>query len=601
MKTFKTVCARDCYDSCSILVDIDDDGNIIRLRGDPNHPITQGFTCPRGNKDIENLYKNRVLYPYKRIISSNEYQRISWKKAIDLISKKLKNAIQFNGAESVLHLDYAGNSGVLSWDFPRRFWNHIGATQTDYTICTSSGHNAISLHYGKSYGVQPLSLLKKKLIIFWGFNAIVSANHLWNLSSQARKNNRTKIVCIDPIKTQTAKKSDLWISPKPGTDTILAFGIAKYLIENDLIDYSFINKFTIGFEKYKELVSTLSFQQIEETTGISFKTIESLSLLYSKIKPNAIMIGIGLSKRREGAESVRSISLLPALVGLHRGFFFSNDQAHFINTDYISQNNLSPSRRIINQVSVSKEIVDENYKFVYIYGMNPTISLPNQNLFRSGLEKEDTFVVVHETHWSKTCEYGDIILPAPNYLEKKDLIIPWTHSFISLSEQATKPMGVSKTEIWFVKKLASVLGLDIPSLDEDPQKVLKIALKNSLNDEDIERLFKDNKNSQGIIQLKLRKKNQYQTKSHKIEFCSQSATEKGLNVLPNFQRTKKRKDTDEYYIINGALPQYTHSQFQNVYGKIPPIVYINPEDALRENIEENQIVTLFNNLGSIAL
>ncbi|MBD3197839.1 MAG: formate dehydrogenase, partial [Candidatus Lokiarchaeota archaeon] len=91
------------------------------------------------------------------------------------------------------------------------------------------------------------------------------------------------------------------------------------------------------------------------------------------------------------------------------------------------------------------------------------------------------------------------------------------------------------------------------------------------------------------------------SEEHKIEFCSQSATEKGLNALPNFQRTKKRKDTDEYYIINGALPLYTHSQFQNVYGKIPPIVYINPEDALRENIEENQIVTLFNNLGSIAL
>ena len=106
-----------------------------------------------------------------------------------MISDKLKKTIEKHGRESVLSLYYAGNQGILSALYPQRLWNAIGATQTDGSLCTSSGHAALKLHYGDSYGIPPIKLLSKDLIVFWGFNAAVSAPHIWSLAVKARKKN----------------------------------------------------------------------------------------------------------------------------------------------------------------------------------------------------------------------------------------------------------------------------------------------------------------------------------------------------------------------------------------------------------------------------
>lgn len=590
----RIVCARDCYDTCSMIIRFDENDNLISIKGDPDHPITQGILCPRGGKDIEHVYKNRVLYPFKNDSITKTYKKIQWNDAISSMSVKLKEFLKNYGPDSILHIDFAGNGGLLTWDYPLRLWNVIGATQTDYSICTKSGHHAISLHYGKSYGIQPEELLNQKLIVFWGFNASESAIHLWNLCKMARKKNNAILVSIDPRKSETAKQSDIWINPFPNTDNYLALGIAKHLIENDYINKPFIKKWTNGFDDFRTLTEEIEYNEIEEICQINTEDFIELANLYAKYKPSASMIGIGLSKSKNGANSVRTVSLIPALLGIHRGFYFSNDQAYYIDKKYLRLESKNKKRKIISQVNIAEDLKRNHFKFIYIFNSNPSVSLPNQKEFREYLKRDDVFTVVHDTHWSSICKFADIILPAPTFFEKEDIIIPWSHSYVQYNPKIINPLGESKSEIWIIKKLSHKLGLKNDELWEDPMNIVEKCLEDSFESG----AFKDLNNGDRL-KLKRREFNKYYTPSEKIEFYSTLAKEMGIAPLPI--KTHPEIDLDEFILLTSSLRNYTHSQFQEIYGNIPPVLKINPEDAKELKIKDGMNIEVYNSHGSVKL
>jgi anaerobic selenocysteine-containing dehydrogenase len=306
-----------------------DNNQIISIRGNSENPITQGFTCARGAKDRDRVYSpTRILHPHVRKNSQadSEFSKATWDEALTRISSALQNTLDCDGADAVLHLEYAGNMGLLTWSFPQRFWNALGAAKTDNSICSKSGHDAIALHYGFSYGIQPEELLTMKMIIYWGFNAKISSPHLWALSLEARRKENAIIVVVDPRHSQTAQAADLWIQPQPGSDVALAYGIARYLIKQKYVNQDFLQKWTYGYDSFKQETMKWTPEKIEKLTHIQWTTITELGEQYWKNHPHATMIGLGLQKSTHGAESVRAVSLIPALLGVHRGFYFSNSK-----------------------------------------------------------------------------------------------------------------------------------------------------------------------------------------------------------------------------------------------------------------------------------
>lgn len=337
MEKVEVICPRDCYDTCSLIFNIDDSGRLKSVKGDPRHPITQGFTCPRGVGDLKRVYENRILYPHVRTRRKpgRDFKRVRWREALDLIAEKLRQVLRDYGPEAVLHLEYAGNMGLLTWYFPQRFWNAIGASKTDYSVCSKSGHEALSLHYGSSYGVQPDRLPEMKLIVYWGFNAVVSAPHIWALSVKTRRKGG-RIAAVDSRRSETARSADIWLCPKPGSDVALAFGVAKYLIEHGYVDLDFIKKWTYGYEEYKREVLKWTSKRVEKATGVEWSKVEELGEAYGRLKPSVTMMGFGLQKSAYGAESVRAVSLIPALLGLRRGFYYSNSRGYGVDISYLT-------------------------------------------------------------------------------------------------------------------------------------------------------------------------------------------------------------------------------------------------------------------------
>lgn len=594
----KAVCHRDCPDSCFIDVRVEE-SKIVCTRGSNENPITQGFLCPRGVGDPSRVYsKYRVLYPYARTHGKprSGFKRVSWEEAIQLVVEQLRQVISQHGNESVLALNYAGNQGLLAWQYPERLWSFLGATRHDYALCATSGHDGIYLHYGLSYGLQPEDLLDMEVVTYWGFNARVGSPHQWTLSLRARKNKGTKIITVDPRKSPTAEASDIWLNPRPGSDVALAYGFARYLIEKNHVRKDFIDEWTTGYDLYKEEALKWTPERIKQATGIDWKRIEEVGDIYAEKRPGAFMVGLGLNKSLQGAESTRAVSLLPALLGYHRGFHYSDSTGRFVDWAYLNGSELAARKaRVVQQVALGPMLESGEFRFVFVYGTNPAVTLPNQNAVRVGLSRPDVFVVVHDTHWTETAKLADVVLPAATYLEKKDVVFSDHHRYCRLSNKAIEPLGESKHEISLMHELARRLEIKGEWLNEDPWDALRRALTYAFEDGSLDDMLNGK-----VVKLKLRPKAEYQTPSGKVELYSSKAREMGINPLPE-QLPTEPSERGWFVLLNSSLPNYTHSQFTDVYGPVPQIVWISPEDSKMFDIEDGEKVKIYNALGEIVL
>jgi anaerobic selenocysteine-containing dehydrogenase len=592
LKTVKTVCHRDCPDTCFIDVTVEK-GKIVNTKGSRENPITAGFLCPRGNKDIERVYSpERVLYPHVR--SSSAYSRVTWDAALHSIADCIRSTLAQHGRKAVLLYDYPGNTGLLAWHFPKRLWSALGATTTDYALCSRSGHTGIGLHYGQSYGLSLEEVAASGLILFWGHNAKISAPHIWALARRAKKDHGAFIASVDSRKSPTAQAADLWVQPRPGSDVALCYGIARHLIAAKGIDLEFIYRHTTGFEAYAEATNGWTSQKVQQATGLDDEKIARFAELLMDRQPAAFMIGFGLQKSLQGAEAARAVSLLPALRGRHRRFHYSNGAAARIDWPMITGSGLTDKPgEAVSQVEIGRKLAAGDFKFIYVTGSNPASTLPDQQAVRDGLARDDVFLVVHDTHWSETAKHAAVVLPAPTFLEKRDLTIPDHHSYCRLSEKAIEPLGESRPETWVMQQLAKRLGREEAWLREDPWTAVAKALRNTFQEGTVEDLLAGK-----ARRLKPRSRQSYQTASGKIAFAAENPPD-GAAPLPTQHTLPDAKKG--FVLLNSATANYTHSQFADVYGPIPSIVWIHPRDAERISIEEDDVVAVANDHGTVTL
>ena len=200
-----SVCSLDCPDQCGLLVH-KQDGKIVKIEGDPDHPITQGNICNKVRHMGERIYDSkRIKTPLKRVgpKGDGKFVPISWEEAIETITNHWKKLIEDEGPESILPYSFYGNMGNLSAEgMDRRFFNYLGSSQLDRTICSLAGTVGYDYTMGGSYGTDPEDMTETKLFIFWGINAVSTNMHQMTIAQKARKKG-AKIVVIDVHKNQT--------------------------------------------------------------------------------------------------------------------------------------------------------------------------------------------------------------------------------------------------------------------------------------------------------------------------------------------------------------------------------------------------------------
>ncbi len=576
-------CARDCYDTCRLLADVRG-GKLVQVRASPEFP-TKGMLCPKAIADPRRVYsRSRILYPYVRTASG--FKRVSWDEAISIIASKLSELL--SEPSKILYLEYAGNIGLVTRYFSRRMWNFIRAARTDYSICDAGGEAALKLIYGSTYGILPRDYTKVKLFILWGFNPVVSAPHLFRLISEVRSEKNTPLIAIDIRRSETAKLSDLYIKVKPGSDGILALGIASYLISKGKVDEEFINKYVHGFKEFSNLVRKYDLDFVEERTGVPKQDVIELAEVMYELRPFCVLMGYGLQRRHGGGEIIRSIAALPAVLGVHRGFYYGNRDGLNIDFNYIAGADLGEPSRVVSMQKVGHHLARGEFKLVYIHLTNPAATLPNLQKVIEGISREDVLTAVHDTHWSDTAKLADVVLPAPTFYEKFDFVCGYWHNLIFLNEAVIEPLGESLSEAEVMRELARELNLP-ESVAPDFMEVIKGALGSEV----FSRLLRDK-----VAEVPYKPLAQYQTPTRKIELYSTKAAERGLPPLPN-PPSGEVLQYGEFLLITSAHPNYMHTGFEDVYGDVPAVAVINYDDAADLGVKEGDTVELYNSLGRV--
>ncbi len=315
---FPSVCSLDCPDQCGLLVH-KQEGKIIKIEGDPDHPVTQGSICNKVRHMASRLYdEKRLTTPLKRVgeKGSGAFTPISWEEAIDTIATKWRDLINEHGPESILPYSFYGNMGNLNAEgMDRRFFYRLGASQLDRTICSTAGGVGYSYTMGGSFGTDPEETTETRLFIMWGINTVSTNMHQMAIAHKARKKG-AKIVVIDVHKNQTGRMADWFIPILPGTDGALALGMMHILFAEDMVNQEFMQKFTVGYKELEEHVKQYTPEVVSEITGVPIDDIYTLARMYGSTSPSLIRIGNGLQHHDNGGMIVRTISCLPALPAL---------------------------------------------------------------------------------------------------------------------------------------------------------------------------------------------------------------------------------------------------------------------------------------------
>ncbi|HEY0797195.1 MAG TPA: molybdopterin-dependent oxidoreductase, partial [Acidisarcina sp.] len=502
--TAHAVCSLDCPDSCAVLVTINEAGQATKVEGDPNHPVTRGFLCGKVAKYLDRVYSpGRLLYPMRRRDTAAKgplpagreaasFEQITWDEALESIAQNLASIARRFGSESILPYSYAGTIGLLGFgSMDRRFFHRLGASQLDRTICSEAGGEALLSVYGRKMGTDLEHFHHARYIIAWGANVHGNNVHLWPQIEAARRKG-AKLIVIDPYQTRTAKLADWHISINPGTDAALALGLMHVLIRDSLCDDAYIAEHTHGFQQLYERAHDYPPEKVSAWTGIPAIDIERLAREYATTPPAVIRMNYGVQRSENGGTAARTIAMLPCLIGawkhlggglqLSTSGAFPWDRKTIERPDLMEASPLGRHARIVNMTLLGQaltELNDPPVKALFVYNSNPAAIAPDQSAVLRGLEREDLFTVVHEQFFTDTADYADILLPATNFLEHRDIQGAYGHYNVQLSQQALEPPGQARSNVALFAALARRLGFKESCFLDTPDQMIRQALGES--------------------------------------------------------------------------------------------------------------------------
>ena len=645
-RTVHGACHHDCPDSCGWTVTVEDQSGehgpqpvAVKLRGNPDHPFSQGELCPKVNRFLDRVNSpDRILHPMRRIgpKGAGEFEQISWDDALAEIGTRLNDTIDTHGPESLLPYSDAGNQSLLSmFGAGGRFFNHVGATQLTRAICGVVVGAGASMTNGSGASLEATEMVHSKLIVLWGTNTRLTNRHLWPTIEQARDAG-ARIVVIDPIRTLTAdavdvERGDRFIQPFPGTDIAMMLAMMHVIIRDGLHDADWVAAHTLGFDELRDAVSDWTPTRAAEVCGVDAAVIEKFAVDVATTAGTALRTLIGPEHHENGAMFFRTLACLPALTGAwrHRGGGMSRSVGFWtegqIDFDALNRPDLTPTNedgsvvpRTVNMsrlgdVLTTTDGVDHSpIHAMIVWNCNPLVTVPNAELIRTGLERDDLFTVVHEQFLTDTARYADIVLPATTQIEADDVVFPWGHLWVAYNEAAVEPMGEACNNTELFRRIAGAMGLDDPALFDDDETLMRAALPTIDIDElrrerwlrapypEDGRPFGDPSDTTPIP-----------TSSGRIEFASDALAALGQPRVPAFVQPRESLGGDGTLVQRFPMQLLTpkhHARFLNSgYSQLPkhgpaegaPFVELCGVDAEQRGLVDGDVATVHNDRASI--
>jgi anaerobic selenocysteine-containing dehydrogenase len=618
-RTVHTMCPMNCHPTyCGMLVTVQD-GKLLKVEGDPDHPDSHGFLCVRGRAAHE-IQGNplRLSHPLLRRgpRGSEEWDVITWDDAMDRIISDVKRA----GRERVGLWTGHGSSVSGIGSMAARRFGYLSGFQfwNSSIVCWALGGYGLQLLGTTNCNTKEDLAQHSQTVIMWGANVAsqpTTAPHL-----KTARERGAAIIAIDVRRTETARHADLMIVIRPGTDAALALGMMHVIVEEGLEDRAFIDAHTVGYDALAESLGQYTPDWTAGITGLEAETVCWLARQYATRKPASIVLGgASMFKHRGGWQTSRAIASLPALTGQygieggglgprHRGGTHGEGPADITAPHLRPPGDYIPS----HMPSMTRAMQDGRIDVLMLLGTNSLSSFADSDGLAAGLDRVGTIVCHDLFHTETTRRYADIVLPGTSWLEEVGMKDTATH--IYLIDQALPPYEETRSVTRFIEDLA--VGVDRADIFPwDGQEGGVNAMLSGLDGGNltVERLRQTDGRYERKISHVAYPDHRYGTPSGKIELYSERAAMIGLPPLPTYEPPSELPETAPELAAKYPLvfkQGRTFTSFHGFYDEaraLPslakvnpgPELWISPTDAVDRGVGHGDAIEIVNDRATV--
>ena len=490
-----SACPHDCPSTCALEIETLPSGKIGRVRGARENTYTDGVICEKVGRYAERIYHpDRLLTPLRRTGEKGDgsYAPITWDDALDEVAGAFLKAEQKHGSETVWPYNYAGTMGLVMRDGLHRLRHEKRYSGLHTTICTTPAWSGFIAGTGKLMGPDPREMALSDLIVIWGTNAVNTQVNVMTHVAKARKNRGAKIVVIDTYRNGTAKKADLFLCVRPGTDGALACGVMHVLFRDGFADREFLDQFTDAPDALEAHLQTRTPEWASEICGVSVEDIQKFAHMIGDVPRTYLRLGYGFSRSRNGAVNMHAAQSIASVVGAWKhegGGAFHNNGAiyHWDKTMLEGLDVRDPSIRVFDQSRIGAILTGDPSDLaggppvtaIFVQNTNPMSVAPDLNRVHAGFNREDLFVCVHEQFMTETAQIADIVLPATMFVEHDDVYQSGGHQHITLGPKIVDPPGECRSNHDVICALAKRLGAEHPGFAMTPRELIDVTLRQS--------------------------------------------------------------------------------------------------------------------------
>lgn len=630
MEEIATTCGICRSTGCGVLAYKDETGRVVKIRGNPKHPMSRGALCVKALAATEALYSpNRILSPLLRVGKRGEgkWKEIGWDEAIDRVADGMMEITKKYGKTAMCGV--VGSPFRTHAAFVNLLMHAIGSPNmmTDVELCQAgewlasvitTGHRILRQMYNPD-------IKNTDCLLIFGINPAYTKTPLWVKDWADRKKKGAKLIVVDPRRTSTAKNADIYLQITPGTDVALVLAMISTLIEEQLYDEEFVNKHCYGFEELKKHVEKYTPEKVEAIVGVPAADIRKAARMYAEAPTAGTWTGLGLVQNANSVQTHRAVAILVALAGninkpggnllptKYPGFkgnavFWQNkewrlppeDEAKLISAKeyplwakYI--------KSCVNPMVIDAIRTGNPYpvRGLYVSGSNMASTFPNAKNVLRALESLD-FLCVSEYEMTPVAMLADIILPKAHWLENgPDVTVNPYAKCLAAHQRVIEPQGLSKDENWICMEIMKNLEKKGADIDRKyiPWNSQEEYFEWTIEDIDIdlEELFAAGvvEYTEGTTQDSSEGDSPYKTTTGKVELWSVELEKLGYDPLPNYVPIEESRLTEEYplYLLGGPRTLgYQHTRFRDcptLRKREPdPYVAMHPETAEQLGLQD---------------
>jgi anaerobic selenocysteine-containing dehydrogenase len=617
-----------CHGICGVLVHVRD-GRVVKVVGDRERPSSKGYICPKGRASVEYIYHpDRLRHPLKRVgeRGENRWQRISWDEALDTIAGRLAECKEKFGAESfVLSRGTGRPYSAFNLRFTNAFgtpnqWGnghicYIGRVQASKLTC---GQLPICDFYGFG-GVYP------QCVVVWGCNIAETHASDGMCGGQLVRAYRrgAKLIVIDPRRTSTAARADLWAQIRPGTDAALALAMIHTIIEEGLYDQEFVEQWTVGFDQLWVRARDYPPERVEEITWVPAQTIREMARLYATTKPACLLWGNAVDQSASAFQTARALLILRGITG---NIDVPGGDVLWVPPEGVVQTSPFMDSSIVLPEALPPEQATKRLpgtwphnfcdavlesrpypvKALLNIGANPLVTSSDCLRLEAALKKVD-FIAAIDLFMTPTTQLADIVLPAASWLEQDDIA---DLHFIWCVQVRQKVVEIEecRDDKEILMELARRLGIGHHFPWRNVREYCDWVLRDS-------GITFDEFKEMGIITGKMRYRKYlsqgFATRSGKFELYCSALEERGHDPLPSYTEPPESplstpELAQEYPLIaitGCKLGGFFHSEGRQVKSlrrlHPEPLVEIHPDTAEKLGIQDGDWVWIQSPRGRI--